>query len=93
MEADLTSIADKDRERESDHQSLLYYAVPAIPTLTAVERLSGQTAGVVWVPLTPDIAKGLQDSGHTTVFNNPLYCEPKPPPSIMNNAIKEIQSL
>ena len=33
--------------------------MPAVPTLTAVERLSGRTARVVWVPLTPDEARGL----------------------------------
>lgn len=33
--------------------------MPAIPKLTSVERLSGQTARVVWVPLTPDEARGI----------------------------------
>ena len=37
----------------------MHDAVPAIPMLTSVERLSGQTAKVVWTPLTPDQAKGI----------------------------------
>ena len=33
--------------------------MPAVPTLTGVERLSGQIARIVWVPLSPDEARGL----------------------------------
>ena len=33
--------------------------MPAVPTLTAVERISGQIARIVWIPLSPDEARGL----------------------------------
>ena len=33
--------------------------MPVVPTLTVVERLSGQTARIVWIPLSPDEARGL----------------------------------
>lgn len=33
--------------------------MPAVPELTSVERLSGQTARIVWIPLTPDEARGI----------------------------------
>ena len=44
---------------KSERHDVFCHAVPAIPTLTTVERLSGQTARVVWVPLTPDEARGI----------------------------------
>ena len=46
--------------------------MPAIPTLTAVERLSGQTARVVWVPLTPDEARGLLTLLEIDYYEKPL---------------------
>ena len=34
-------------------------AVPAVPTLTSVSRLSGSSARINWIPLTQDEARGL----------------------------------
>ena len=35
------------------------YTVPAIPSLSSVERLSALSARVNWIPLTPDEARGV----------------------------------
>ena len=38
------------------------FAVPAVPTLTSAIRLSGSSAMISWIPLTPDEARGLLTS-------------------------------
>ena len=58
-----------ERERVS---ILPYFAVPAIPTLTSVERLSGKTARIVWIPLSPDEARGL-----LTLLEIDYYAKPR----------------
>ena len=37
----------------------MYTTVPAIPSLSSVERLSALSAKVNWIPLTPDEARGI----------------------------------
>ena len=39
--------------------STFAYTVPVVPTVSSVERLSGPSARVNWIPLTPDEAKGI----------------------------------
>ena len=63
----------RERERERERVSILpCYAVPAIPTLTSVERLSGKTARIVWIPLSPDEARGL-----LTLLEIDYYAKPR----------------
>ena len=42
--------------------SVLMHTVPAVPTLTSVNRLSGSSARINWIPLTQDEARGLLTS-------------------------------
>ena len=41
------------------YSTTVIYAVPVIPTLSSVERLSAVSARVNWIPLTPDEARGV----------------------------------
>ena len=36
-----------------------FFTVPAIPSISSVERLSAVSARVNWIPLTPDEARGI----------------------------------
>lgn len=39
--------------------TIIIFTVPAIPSISSVERLSAVSARVNWIPLTPDEARGV----------------------------------
>ena len=51
--------------------------MPAVPTLLSVDRLSGSSATVDWIPITQDEARGLLTSfeiAYEPVFDSTLDC-------------------
>ena len=56
---------------------IIMHTVPAVPTLISVDRLSGSSATVDWIPLTQDEARGLLTSleiAYEPVFDSTVDC-------------------
>ena len=49
-------------KRDLYNHIINYHAVPAIPILRSAIRISGPSARINWIPLTPDEARGLLTS-------------------------------
>ena len=77
MHSACVCVLSNSNETYIDQRNKLMYTVPTVPTLVSVDRLSGSSATVDWIPLTLDEARGLLTSleiAYEPVLDSTLDC-------------------